>query len=179
MKLFLVCALAAAMIAVSGRVDFGKDADGQDWMVMNDTDSGGNSQGFLGLAPDGLMFEGKVVLIDGTGFASVRSPFQPQNLEAFSKVKVQYRSQGLPFIFTLETTGSVTDAHYQLALPNTLNEWSTVEINFEELQQFDQGKPTGKTLSKAQQAKIQRIGFATDSEQTATFMLEVNYIEYN
>lgn len=179
MKLFLVCAIAATLAVAGGRIDFGKDADGQDWAVMNDTEVGGDSQGYLGLSPDGLMFEGKVVMKDGKGFASVRSPFTPQELEVFSKVKVQYKSQGQPFSMTFETTESLDDACYQLALPSTMGEWKSVELDLEELQQFDEGKPTGKKLSKGELAKIQRLGFVTAASNTAAFMLEVNYVEFN
>lgn len=179
MKLFLVCALAVMMVSATERINFGKDADGQDWSVMNDTEVGGKSQGYLGLSPDGLLFEGKVVMVDGEGFASVRSPFSPQELEAFTKVKVQYKSQGQPFVMTFETTEAIDDACYQLLLPNTQNEWKSVELELKELPQFDEGKATGKKLSKGELAKIQRLGFVTAASNTAAFMFEVNYVEFN
>ena len=75
--------------------DFREPRTSGGWMIVNDGVMGGVSESHISLSSDGkLLFQGKVSLNFGGGFASVRSVFRNLNAENYDGIPILVKGDG-------------------------------------------------------------------------------------
>ncbi len=160
------------------QVDFGKDKDGQDWLIINDGVMGGLSQGEAQLKENSIYFQGIVSLANNGGFSSLRSPYQTFDFGKYKKVQVRLRGKGQVFALTINTDRRYWMPYFKKEMVLSGNEWEMIELDLSEFQAFRLGQPLGNFLSQEDLAQVIRIGFITNKKQEGPFFLEVDYIKF-
>ncbi|MEO0403955.1 MAG: CIA30 family protein, partial [Bacteroidota bacterium] len=160
------------------KLDFGKDNMGKDWKVINDGVMGGLSEGEIEITENSLKFSGSISLKNFGGFTSVKSPFLSQDLSNSKKVKIRYRTNNQAIAISLENSKEFYKPYFKMILPNTDNQWKTVEKSIEEFRENRLGQETSAKISNEFLKSIQRIGFITNQKKEGDFVVEIDYIKF-
>jgi len=153
--------------------DFTKDADMQNWYVVDDTVMGGLSAGNMGVNSDGHgMFKGHVSLDNNGGFSSIRYNGGRTKLKGYSKFVVALKGDGKAYQFRVKTNSS---QYYSYIFTFTTNKaWQTIEIPFSSLYPSFRGR----TLDMANfpGESLEEIGFLIGNKKEEDFNLAIDYI---
>ncbi len=177
MKLLIIISSAIALSMLSFlKIDFGHQADGQDWQVVVDGVMGGLSKGYLSFTDEGLLLKGTVSLENNGGFSSVRGPLQNMDLSGFSTVEIRYRAKGQSFGFRLATDQRWWMPNYKSILTADSEDWQIAKFKLTEFKEYEVGRPTGRLIPDDKLKRIIRMGFITNDKKAGPFELEVDYI---
>jgi len=157
------------------RIDFTNKEEVKKWRVINDGVMGGKSEGFLNPTNNGVFFYGTVSLENNGGFTSFQTEYSSYDLSAFEEVEIRYRSTGIQIALQINHHHRYYKPKHKVILPNT-DEWSTITIPLADFQQYQMGKPTGKTLDRKVLDEIVRIGFITQEKKAGKFRFEVSEV---
>lgn len=112
--------------------DFNKEANIQNWNVVNDVVMGGRSSSQFKINSDGFgVFEGHVSLANNGGFSSVRYEFEKTEVTKFTKIKIRLKGDGKDYQFRVKDSSSKYYSY--IATFSTSNEWQDVEIELKEM----------------------------------------------
>lgn len=160
------------------RIDFGKNGNAQDWMIVNDGVMGGRSQGQGYFTDSSLVFQGEVSLDNNGGFASLRSPYQDFDLSAYKKVVIRCKSKGVKFAFTLNIYRQFYLPSFKKSIPTQSDDWETIELDLSDFYAYRLGNQLDRKLDTETLAKIIRLGFITNEKKYAPFEFELDYVEF-
>lgn len=158
-------------------IDFGNEKDGANWYITNDGVMGGLSEGKASVLEDKLVFEGSVSLENNGGFTKVDCRYQEMDLSEFSKVKIRAKGSGHVAGFRLDLNLRFYLPNYKFMLEPT-DDWKEYEFQLSELKEYQMGKQTGNSLTKAQLADIIRVGFIMSNKTDGPFRWEIDYIRF-
>ena len=156
--------------------DFGTDKAGASWFVMNDDVMGGHSEGKMQLNENSLQFTGTISLKNNGGYSFVRKPYGSLNLGDAKKVIIRYRAKNQTMALNLNNSKAWYRPYYKLMLPDTDDEWKTLELNLSESIIYSSGKPTKETMPLELVSTIKRIGFSNADLKEGPFSFEVDYL---
>lgn len=160
-------------------IDFGTKGNNQEWFALNDGVMGGRSNGMLNYTANSFVFEGQVSLENNGGFASARSPFEAMDLSSCSTAIIKYRSSGMDFALSLNTSRLWYRPNYKAALPNTEGQWKTITLDLEAFKEYRVGSPTGNTISRQLLEQVIRLGLISDEKRAGSFQIEVDFIKFS
>ena len=87
--------------------DFTKDANMQNWFVVDDSVMGGVSAGKMGVNEEGHgMFQGHVSLDNNGGFSSIRYNAGKTKLQGYCKFVIALKGDGKAYQFRVKTKSS-------------------------------------------------------------------------
>ncbi len=175
--LFLIMILSNISSA-QYKIDFGSEADGIDWQIVNDGVMGGLSEGEGLLSETTLRFKGLVSLENNGGFSSLRSPERAMDLSGFKIVEIRYKSTDYTIGFRLAQHRRYYLPNYTANLKPTNGEWAVATIVLESIDECILGRPTGNTMTSEQLANTIRLGFITREKRAGAFDFEVDYIVF-
>lgn len=179
MKIFILLLTLSMTIHNSKLdVDFGTQADGQDWMVINDEVMGGLSEGKAQLEKNSIVFEGNVSLANNGGFASLRCPYQALDLTGYKTIEIRLKNKGVAFAFTLTTDRRYYIPYFKQAIETTSENWEIIRLELADFKQYRLGTATGVSFTEDYHNQIIRMGFISNEKRAATFELEIDYIKF-
>jgi monofunctional biosynthetic peptidoglycan transglycosylase len=156
---------------------FTSPADAAGWQTINDVVMGGVSDSsFKSTTNNTVIFSGTVSLENNGGFASVRSPARPVDLQKFDGILLRVNGDGKNYKCSLRLDGSFDGINYQTSFSTTTNAWKEIRLPFSAF------KPTyhGRTLNDRpalDPSKIQTVGFLISDKQEGPFTLEIEWIK--
>jgi NADH dehydrogenase [ubiquinone] 1 alpha subcomplex assembly factor 1 len=153
--------------------NFTKDANMQNWFVVDDSVMGGVSAGKMSVNEEGHgMFQGHVSLDNNGGFSSIRYNAGRTNLKGHSKFVIKLKGDGKAYQFRVKTNSS--DYYSYTVSFNTTNQWQTIEIPFSSMTPNFRGQ----TLNMANFPgdSLEEIGFLIGNKKAEDFKLEIDYI---
>ena len=153
--------------------NFTKDADMQNWYVVDDSVMGGVSQGKMGVNNEGHgMFQGHVSLDNNGGFSSIRYNAGNTSLQGYSKFVIALKGDGKAYQFRVKTKSN--QYHSYTFSFNTNNKWQTIEIPFNSMTPSFRGR----TLDMANFPGdyLEEIGFLVGNKKEEDFKLAIDYI---
>jgi len=143
------------------------------WDPVDDRVMGGKSQSVFLEEDEYATFRGKVTKENFGGFCSIHGPRFDLNLEEYSKFRLTVRGDDIGYRFLAYT--SDRKGSYRADLPVT-EEWSKVEIPFDELYPYKWGWwiPFASSFDPA---NFETLGFQTEYKNTGKFELNIKKIE--
>lgn len=163
-------------------LDFGLLGESS-WYAVNDTVMGGVSDGIVDYTANEMRFEGVVSTDSNGGFTSVRSPDGLLDLSGYERLVVRVRSEGQPFSMVLSHNRNWYEGQYRYDLPNSTDEWQTLEIPLEtfQLYTFSGGYPTatGDWMQPEDRREIFYTELMSKLFEDGPFQLEVDYIAFD
>lgn len=153
--------------------DFTKDADLQNWSVVDDTVMGGVSNGKMGMDAEGNgIFQGHVSLDNNGGFTSIRYNAGKIMLQDYSKFLVVLKGDGKTYQFRVKAKSNEYYA-YIFSFETTGN-WQTIEIAFRNMIPSFRGQ----TLDMANFPgdSLEEIGFLIGNKKEEDFKLSIDHI---
>lgn len=158
--------------------DFGTNKSNT-WYALTDRVMGGRSQGAVSFEPDALRFEGEVSFENNGGFSSVRGDHPTLDLSEYTTVTVRYRVQHQSLSLNFNHYNEWYRPNYKAFLPETGNEWKTVSLSLNELEEYSIGRPTGNKIDPSKLQRIIRLGIMTADKKEGTFNAEIDFIRFD
>ena len=153
-------------------IDFTEPGAANAWEAVDDVVMGGVSRSALRSSPEGAVFEGRLSIDGGGGFASVRSPKGAFALQDAAGLLLRVRGDGKRYVVRLYTRD--TDAAYEAPFKAT-SSWTELKIPFGEFRAVWRGRevPDAPPLEPAH---ITQVGLMIKDKQVGMFRLELAYI---
>ena len=156
--------------------DFNRPETSGSWMIVNDGVMGGVSQSRLSLDEQGaLVFEGRVSLDYGGGFASVRLIVNQLDAQKYQGIFLKIRGDGNKYQLRLRQTSRVDGAAFYQRFKTEIGKWLEIYLPFNEFKASYRGRllPNHPELDTS---RIAQIGLMISDKQNGDFRLEVNRI---
>jgi len=153
--------------------NFTKDANMQNWYVVDDSVMGGVSAGKMDVNDEGHgLFQGHVSLDNNGGFSSIKYNAGKTKLQGYSKFVIALKGDGKAYQFRVKTKSS--QYYSYIASFNTTNQWQTIEIPFSSMVPSFRGR----TLDMANFPgdSLEEIGFLVGNKKEEDFKLAIDYI---
>ena len=174
----ILLSMFASPSKTSLRIDFGQDADGQRWRVVNDGVMGGLSYGQARLMEDKVLFQGEISLDNNGGFSSLRSPYGRFDLSQYKTVTIRLKTQGQGFALQLYRSRVWYEPYLRHAIQAEEGEWTTVTIPLADFENTRVGRTNGQTARQEWLANTIQLSFINTGKKAGPFILEVDYIEF-
>ena len=154
--------------------DFNKNADVNQWRIVDDVVMGGRSDGSFYINDEGQgVFEGEISLENNGGFSSVRYSMEQLSVVSQTAFEIRLRGDGKRYQFRVQPEASVR--HSYIHYFQTSGEWQIIEIPFKEMYPSFRGRRLemdnfpGKTMSE--------IAFLIGNKEAEKFQLEIDWIK--
>jgi hypothetical protein len=171
-KLLIVIALF--MCSGTTLYDFSSNNNPGDWYIVDDGVMGGRSNGSFSINSEGHgVFSGIVSLENNGGFSSVRHRFRTKDVSGFSKFLLHVKGDGKRYQFRAKTN-SRDYASYVFEF-KTDNDWTTIEIPFNEMYPSYRGRRLGQPNYEGE--LLSEITFLIANKKAEAFKLEIDKIE--
>ena len=156
--------------------DFSSPETAGSWMIVNDGVMGGVSKSRLSLDEQGaLVFEGRVSLDYGGGFASVRSIVNQLDAQKYQGIFLKIRGDGNKYQLRLRQTSRVDGAAFYQHFKTEIGKWVEVFMPFNEFKASYRGRLL-PDHPKLDTSRITQIGLMISDKQKGNFRLEVKRI---
>ena len=154
--------------------DFEKNANIQNWRVVDDVVMGGRSSGSFSLSPEGYgVFEGRISLENNGGFSSVRYEFDKTPIKRYSKAIIRLKGDGKSYQFGIKEDA---DTYYSYIAPfTTSGEWQEIEIPLAEMYPSFRGRKLD--LPNFSYSTIEELTFLIGNKKPEEFRLLIDTIE--
>ncbi len=165
------------MIKYKLLADFNTPGAESRWEVINDAVMGGLSESRLtGTAAAPAVFEGKLSLDNGRGFASIRTYIGDLLLDGFKGLAVRLKGDGRRYRFRVRTEDAPEGFAYQVIFGTQPDAWATIYLTFAKFEPFFRGEAaTG--APPLNPGDIRQIGLMIADEQPGAFRLEIDWIK--
>ena len=146
------------------------------WMIVNDGVMGGISESRLSLDQQGfLVFEGRVSLDYGGGFASVRSILNRLDADPFDGILIRFKGDGKRYQLRLRQGDRMDGVAYFRHFETKIGEWEEVFLPFHSFQASYRGRRL-PDYPKLDTRRISQLGLMISDKQEGNFRLEVQRI---
>jgi monofunctional biosynthetic peptidoglycan transglycosylase len=146
------------------------------WQAVDDRVMGGTSSSRLWVTPGGTgVFEGRVSLEHGGGFALVRAPLRPTDLSSYDGLELRVLGDGKPYRLRLRMDPHGQGVVYQYPFPTQGKGWETLRLPFSGFEAVLRGRrvPSAGPLDTK---KIGQIGLMISRGREEEFRLELGWI---
>lgn len=146
------------------------------WQIVNDDVMGGLSTSNLQMEALAAVFQGELSRRNNGGFASVRLGICAPDLTSCNAFRLNLRSDGRRYRFTVRTTDSPEGVIYQCNLETRSAAWETHLVLFHRFAASFRGRvlPDAAPMDPG---KITTLGFLISDQQEGPFRLEIARIE--
>ena len=143
---------------------------------VNDVVMGGRSASRFRFTDRGTgVFEGRVSLANGGGFASLRGTLDNTDLSGCPGVLLRVRGDGKRYRLTLRNDRRLSGVNWMHSFEPTAGEWVEVALPFEGFEPSLRGRrPTNP--DPLDPARIRQVGLMIADAQEGPFRLEVGWI---
>ena len=146
------------------------------WMIVNDGVMGGISESRLSLDHQGfLVFEGRVSLDYGGGFASVRSILNRLDADSSDGILIRFKGDGKRYQLRLRQGDRMDGVAYFRHFETKIGEWEEVFLPFHSFQASYRGRRL-PDYPKLDTSRISQLGLMISDKQEGNFRLEVQRI---
>ena len=146
------------------------------WMIVNDGVMGGISESRLSLDQQGfLVFEGRVSLDYGGGFASVRSILNRLDADSYDGILIRFKGDGKRYQLRLRQGNRMDGVAYFRHFETKIGEWEEVFLLFDSFQASYRGRRV-PDYPKLDTSRISQLGLMISDKQEGNFRLEVQRI---
>lgn len=153
---------------------FTKDADLNNWKIVDDVVMGGRSEGDFLITEDGYgNFTGNVSLENNGGFSSVRYVFDKMNLSDYSKIVIKIKGDGKNYQFRIKENSS--DYYSYIRSFSTSGEWEEIEIELKDMYPSFRGRKLDRP--NFQGKSIEELAFLIANYKAEQFNLLIDTIE--
>lgn len=157
--------------------DFGRPAAGEAWEIVNDVVMGGRSRSTFSVAPGaGAVFEGRVSLDAGGGFASVRTRPGTYRLGGFLGLSLRVKGDGRRYRLRLRTDDRFDGVAYQSEFDTRPGLWIDVALPFRDFKAAFRGRAVSGAAALDPDA-VRRIGFMIADRREGPFRLEISWLK--
>lgn len=154
--------------------DFNKEADIQDWNVVNDVVMGGSSSSQFKLNSDGFgVFEGNVSLANNGGFSSVRYQFEKTEVKKYTRIKIRLKGDGKDYQFRVKNNSE--NYYSYITTFTTTNEWQDIEIALKDMYPSFRGRRLN--TPNFSHKFIEDVVFLIGNKKNESFKLLIDTIE--
>ena len=174
---FLICVnLVMAMQEPRDLYDFTHQETSGVWMIVNDGVMGGISESRLSLDQQGfLVFEGRVSLDYGGGFASVRSILNRLDADPYDGILIRFKGDGKRYQLRLRQGNRMDGVAYFRHFETKIGEWEEVFLPFHSFQASYRGRRL-PDYPELDTSRISQLGLMISDKQEGNFRLEVQRI---
>ena len=156
--------------------DFSHQETSGVWMIVNDGVMGGISESRLSLDQQGfLVFEGRVSLDYGGGFASVRSILNRLDADPYDGILIRFKGDGKKYQIRLRQGDRMDGVAYFRHFETKIGEWEEVFLPFHSFQASYRGRRL-PDYPKLDTSRISQLGLMISDKQEGNFRLEVQKI---
>lgn len=153
--------------------DFNKEANLQNWMIVDDVVMGGRSSGKFLLDADGHgVFTGDVSLENNGGFSSVRYRPDRISVKGYSKIALKVKGDGKNYQFRIKSNSR--DYYSYIAPFPTSGQWQEIEISLEDMYPTFRGRRLD--LPNFSGDSIEEIRFLIGNKKKEEFKLLIDQI---
>ena len=146
------------------------------WMIVNDGVMGGISESRLILDQQGfLVFEGRVSLDYGGGFASVRSILNRLDADPYGGILIRFKGDGKRYQLRLRQGDRMDGVAYFRHFETKNGEWEEVFLPFHSFQASYRGRRL-PDYPELDTRRISQLGLMISDKQEGNFRLEVQRI---
>ena len=154
--------------------NFNRDANLENWKVVDDVVMGGKSSGHIELDKDGHgVFYGEVSLENNGGFSSVK--YQPERIELNQATTISLRLKGDAKKYQLRIKTNADDYYSYVTSFSTSGEWQTIEISLQKMYPSFRGQKLDKP--NFSDDHIEEIGILIGNKKEQEFKLLLDQIE--
>ena len=165
-----------AMLEPRDLYDFSHQETSGVWMIVNDGVMGGMSESRLSLDQQGfLVFEGRVSLDFGGGFASVRSILNRLDADPYDGILIRFKGDGKRYQLRLRQGDRMDEVAYFRHFETKIGEWEEVFLPFNSFQASYRGRRL-PDYPKLDTSRISQLGLMISDKQEGNFRLEVQRI---
>ncbi len=153
--------------------DFNKNADINDWNIVDDVVMGGKSSSTFNLNTQGHgVFKGEISLENNGGFSSVRYDFDKVKVTDYTTMCILLKGDGKNYQFRVKPD---TSQEYSYIAPfKTSGDWQEVEIPLKDMYPSFRGRKLDKP--NFDDAFIEEIVFLIGNKKEEDFQLIISQI---
>lgn len=156
--------------------DFNKNAEINDWKIIDDVVMGGKSSGTFKLSPEGFgAFEGTVSLENNGGFSMVRYQFDKMKVNEKQKIIIKLKGDGKSYQLRIKDKSA--NYYSYIASFTTSGEWQEIEISLKDMYPAFRGKKLD--LPNFDHNYMEEISFLIGNKKSEKFRLLIDQIELN
>jgi hypothetical protein len=176
MKYFILILILSQGMNSKMIFDFNKEANIQDWNVVDDAVMGGRSSSQFKLNSEGFgVFNGAVSLENNGGFSSVRYQLKKTEITKYTKIKLRLKGDGKNYQFTVKNNSR--NYYSYITTFSTTNEWQDVEIALKDMYPSFRGRRLN--TPNFSHDFIEQIVFLIGNKKNEDFKLIIDTIELN
>ncbi|MEN8797965.1 MAG: CIA30 family protein [Flavobacteriaceae bacterium] len=153
--------------------DFNRDANIENWLVVDDGVMGGRSKGNLSITPEGHgLFEGKVSLENNGGFSSLRHRFDSIAVDQTNSIRIRLKGDGKRYQFRVKnSTGEYFSyvSHFESS-----GNWEEIVIPLKDMVPQFRGRRLD--LPNFAHKQIEEIAFLIGNKKAESFSLLIDSI---
>jgi monofunctional biosynthetic peptidoglycan transglycosylase len=145
------------------------------WYTVDDDVMGGVSNSSVDVIDPGyLSFSGTMSLDNNGGFSSVRSDWQPTNLEPYDGVLLRVLGDGKNYRLRIRSAQTGSEISYNAVFETSPGKWQVVYIPFEKMVPTYRGFIMN--VGKLDPSTIGSFGFMLSDKQDGDFELMIDWI---
>jgi monofunctional biosynthetic peptidoglycan transglycosylase len=179
----MAIALGAVVAKGAGRMemsirlfDFDRPSSSQSWWIVNDGVMGGISQSDFVAGDDGtVLFQGRVSLAYGGGFASVRADIGDRDLGGADGIRIRVLGDGKRYRLTVQTHAGGDRLMYQYGFETERDTWIEVHAPLAEFVPTFRGRRLSG-VPPIDPRDVRSLGFLIADKQAGPFRLEIDSI---
>jgi len=156
--------------------DFNKNANIQNWKIVDDIVMGGKSLSSFKLSSDGFgLFEGDISLDNNGGFSSVRYRFNKLKVNEGSSIIIKLRGDGKNYQFRIKDNSS--NSYSYITSFTTSGVWQEIKIPLKDMYPSFRGRKLD--LPNFSNDHIEEIVFLIGNKKPEKFKLLIDKIALN
>jgi len=173
MKTLLICIIVILAMNEQMIFDFNRDANIDNWLVVDDGVMGGRSKGNLSITPEGHgLFEGTVSLENNGGFSSLRYRFEKITVDQTHSIRIRLKGDGKRYQFRVKN--SIGEYYSYITYFQSSGEWEEVVISLGDMFPSFRGRRLDQPNFSHDQ--IEEIAFLIGNKKAESFSLLIDRI---
>lgn len=150
--------------------------DAPRWSAVDDVVMGGRSASrMISTSAGDALFQGRVSLAQGGGFASVRAPVEWPDLSGFRGLSLEVKGDGRRYRLRLWMERGMDRVSYQAPFEPPRGEWTEILLPFPLFVPSRRGQPVPDAPA-LDPARIRQVGLMVADHQEGEFRLELRAI---
>lgn len=176
----LLILLMTTMNETEYKIDFGKNLDGKNWVIVNDGVMGGKSESTVQLLSNSILFKGNISLRNNGGFASLRNEGDKLDISPYKTITIKIRTNtNRKFSLRFSNSDWFYKPFFKHEFGSSTLDWETITLSLADFKEYTINGETGNKLTSADMKKEMRIGIILYDKQEGTFEIEIDSIEFN
>jgi NADH dehydrogenase [ubiquinone] 1 alpha subcomplex assembly factor 1 len=171
---FLILLLMYSVTSPHIIFNFNKNANHDNWVIVNDGVMGGKSVGDFSLTPEGHgAFIGTISLQNNGGFSMVRHSFEATPVKGFTKIVLKVKGDQKQYQFRVKANAQ---DYYSYIMPFSTNgEWQEIHLPLKDMYPSFRGRTLD--MPNFSKSNIEEIAILIGNKKQERFKLLIDKIE--